>query len=81
MIPEMHREPHWAHQQRSAILRFLVAFYWRRVLRALCKFLGPVPCGRKPAVRAPLPTRRRPAVDATAGSPRSTAGPQLQNRS
>jgi len=81
MIPEMHREPHWVRQQRSAIMRFLVAYYWRRVLRVLCKFLGPVPCGRKPVVGAPLPTRRRPAVNETAGSSGSTAGRQLQNPS
>jgi len=60
----MNRTPRWAWKQQSAVTRFLIAFYARRVMRIICVSLPKLPCGRKPPARTgPLPTRRRPAAN------------------
>jgi hypothetical protein len=56
----MSGKPNWVWKQRSAVARFLVAFYLRRMLRGVCVRLPFLPCGRKRYAR-PLPSRRRPA--------------------
>ena len=59
----MNHGPVWVWKQRSAVTRFLVAFYLRRTLRFTCGWLPPLLRGCKPQVEAaPLPTRRRPAA-------------------
>jgi hypothetical protein len=60
----MNRKPSWVWKQQSAVTRFLIVFYARRVMRIICVSLPTLPCGSKPpACAVPRPARRRPAVN------------------
>ena len=56
----MNHQPAWVWKQRSAVTRFLIAFYLRRTLRFICIRLPFMTCGRMSyGGTTPLPTRRR----------------------
>ena len=60
----MSRTPGWVWKQRNVVMRFMVAFYIRRMLQCIRNSVPFLAHGRRRVVSIqPLPTRRRPPAN------------------